>query len=361
MHTSNYIGESMIKCVDFFCGCGGTSAGLMQAGIQIVVGIDNDSDAVTTFKSNFPHASILKKDIRDLTVTDLESHISRDEKDILLFSACAPCQPFAQHRKQSIVNDDRVSLLSEFVRFADAFLPDLLFVENVPGLASKAKSFGPFKELLDFLARRQYMIAQREFNCWDFGVPQKRRRFALIGSQLGPISFPDRTHGLGTSNPDYSTVREWIGDFPAIHAGQRHHSIPNHQAASLSVLNLERIRATPEGGGRRDWPESLQLECHGGDFKGFSDVYGRMRWDTPASALTTRCISYSNGRFGHPSQDRAISAREAACLQTFPRSFKFTGSRNSVARQIGNAVPVLVAERFGENFVNHVKSHTEKI
>ena len=333
----------------------------MQAGIQIVVGIDNDSDAVTTFKSNFPHASILKKDIRDLTVTDLESHISRDEKDILLFSACAPCQPFAQHRKQSIVNDDRVSLLSEFVRFADAFLPDLLFVENVPGLASKAKSFGPFKELLDFLARRQYMIAQGEFNCWDFGVPQKRRRFALIGSQLGPISFPDRTHGLGASNPDYSTVREWIGDFPAIHAGQRHHSIPNHQAASLSVLNLERIRATPEGGGRRDWPESLQLECHGGDFKGFSDVYGRMRWDTPASALTTRCISYSNGRFGHPSQDRAISAREAACLQTFPRSFKFTGSRNSVARQIGNAVPVLVAERFGENFVTHVKSHTAKI
>ena len=173
MHTSNYIGESMIKCVDFFCGCGGTSAGLMQAGIQIVVGIDNDSDAVTTFKSNFPHASILKKDIRDLTVTDLESHISRDEKDILLFSACAPCQPFAQHRKQSIVNDDRVSLLSEFVRFADAFLPDLLFVENVPGLASKAKSFGPFKELLDFLARRQYMIAQENSTAGTSAFPRR--------------------------------------------------------------------------------------------------------------------------------------------------------------------------------------------
>ena len=351
----------MIKCVDFFSGCGGTSAGFMRAGIQIVVGIDNDSDAVTTFRSNFPHASFLKEDIRDLTVTDLESFISRDEKDIWLFSACAPCQPFAQHRKQSIVKDDRVNLLSEFVRFVDAFLPDLLFVENVPGLASRAESFGPFNELLDCLAKRQYLTALGEFNCWDYGVPQKRRRFALIGSRLGPISFPDRTHGPGTSNPDYSTVREWISDLPTIHAGQRPYRVPNHQAASLSTLNLERIRATPEGGGRRDWPESLQLNCHRGDFKGYSDVYGRMRWDTPASALTTRCISYSNGRFGHPSQDRAISAREAACLQTFPRSFEFAGSLNSVARQIGNAVPVLVSQRFGENFVIHVKSHIATI
>lgn len=332
----------------------------MQAGIQIVVGIDNDSDAVTTFESNFPHASVLKKDIRELTVTDLESYISRNDKDIWLFSACAPCQPFTRHRKQSKSKDNRANLLSEFVRFVDAFLPNLLFLENVPGLASKAESYGPFNELLSFLADRRYLIAHREFNCWDFGVPQKRRRFALIGSQLGPISFPDRTHGPGTSNPDYSTVREWISDLPAIHAGQRHHSIPNHRAASLSVLNLERIQATPEGGGRRDWPEYLQLDCHRGDFNGYSDVYGRMNWDSPTSALTTRCVSYSNGRFGHPNQDRAISAREAACLQTFPRSFEFAGSLNSVARQIGNAVPVRVSQRFGENFVLHVNSHTAK-
>ena len=350
----------MIKCVDFFCGCGGTSAGLMRAGIQIVVGIDNDPDAVTTFGSNFPHASLLKGDIRDLKVTDLESHISRDEREVWLFSACAPCQPFTRHRKQSKAKDDRVNLLSEFVRFVDAFLPDLLFVENVPGLASRAESYGPLNELLSFLAERGYLVTCGEFNSWDFGVPQKRRRFALIGSQLGPISFPDRTHGPGTSNPAYSTVREWISDLPAIHAGQHHHSVPNHQAASLSLLNLERIRATPEGGGRRDWPESLHLECHRGDFKGYSDVYGRMHWDTPTSALTTRCVSYSNGRFGHPDQDRAISAREAACLQTFPRSFEFAGSLGSVARQIGNAVPVLVSQRFGENFVNHVKAHIAK-
>jgi DNA (cytosine-5)-methyltransferase 1 len=259
-----------------------------------------------------------------------------------------------------LLEDDRANLLSELLRFVNAFNPDLIFVENVPGLASKAKSIGPFDELLDTLDRLRYWNAYGEFNCWDFGVPQKRRRFALVGSQLGPITFPSKTHGPDTSNPDYSTVQQWISDLPAIQAGERHQHIANHQAASLSTLNLDRIRATPEGGSRRDWPEYLQLDCHRGDFKGYSDVYGRMRWDAPASALTTRCISYSNGRFGHPSQDRAISAREAASLQTFPRSFKFAGSLISVARQIGNAVPVLVSQRFGENFMTHIKAHTAK-
>ena len=332
----------------------------MRAGIQIAVGVDNDPDAATTFRSNFPNASFLETDIRELAAIDLESHLPRDEKDILLFSACAPCQPFTKHRTRNMLEDDRANLLSELLRFIDAFVPDLIFVENVPGLVSRAKSFGPFDELLDTLDRLQYWNAYGEFNCWDFGVPQKRRRFALVGSQLGPIAFPSKTHGPGTSNPDYSTVQQWISDLPAIQAGQRHQHVANHEAAFLSTLNLDRIRATPEGGSRRDWPESLQLDCHRGDFKGYSDVYGRMRWDAPASALTTRCISYSNGRFGHPSQDRAISAREAACLQTFPRSFKFEGSLNSVARQIGNAVPVLVSQRFGENFMTHIQAHTVK-
>ena len=347
----------MIKCVDFFCGCGGTSAGLGRAGIQVIVGIDNDPDAATTFRSNFPEASLLQEDVRGLATTELESHISHDETDIWLFSACAPCQPFTKHRQGGARKDARVRLLAEFLRFVNYFRPDLLFVENVPGLASMGRVSGPFSEMLDTLERQQYWTTYGEFNCWDFGVPQKRRRFALVGSRLGPIGFPKKTHGPGTSNPGYSTVKEWISDLPTIDAGQRHRDVPNHRAASLSELNLERIRATPAGGGRKDWPKSLELDCHGGGFKGYSDVYGRMRWEAPASALTTRCISYSNGRFGHPNQDRAISAREAACLQTFPLSFEFAGSLNSVARQIGNAVPVLVSQSFGENFVTHVKAY----
>jgi DNA (cytosine-5)-methyltransferase 1 len=350
----------MIKCVDFFCGCGGTSAGLRRAGIRVVVGIDNDPDAATTFRSNFPEASLLQEDVRALTTTQLERHISRDENDTWLFSACAPCQPFTQHRQSGAREDARGRLLAEFLRFVEHFLPELLFVENVPGLASKGRESGPFNEMLDALERQRYWTAYGEFNCWDFGVPQKRRRFALVGSRLGPIEFPMKTHGPGTSNPRYSTVREWISDLPTIDAGQQYKDVPNHRAASLSALNLQRIRATPAGGGRKDWPKSLELECHSGDFEGYSDVYGRMRWDAPASALTTRCISYSNGRFGHPSQDRAISAREAACLQTFPIGFGFVGSLNSVARQIGNAVPVLVSQNFGENFVTHVKTYADE-
>ena len=184
----------MIKCVDFFCGCGGTSAGLMQAGIQIVVGIDNDSDAATTFRSNFPQASLLKEDIRGLSVTDLESHISRDEKDIWLFSACAPCQPFTQHRKRNVLKDDRTNLLSELVRFVDAFLPDLLFVENVPwtSLTSRVIS-GRSNELLDFLDSRQI------FDC--------TRGIQLLGLRCSP----EETQVRADWKPTWPNCIPWQG------------------------------------------------------------------------------------------------------------------------------------------------------
>ena len=148
-------------------------------------------------------------------------------------------------------------------------------------------------------------------------------------------------------------MRDWIGDLPKIAAGDTHPTIPDHRAAGLSALNLKRIRATPEGGGNRDWSDELRLKCHE-DATGYSDVYGRMSWDRPASGLTTRCISYSNGRFGHPEQDRAISVREAACLQTFPMDFQFAGSLSSMARQIGNAVPVRLAEAVGRHVAKHL-------
>ena len=174
-----------------------------------------------------------------------------------------------------------------------------------------------------------------------------------MGSLHGPIRLPEETHGPGTSNQSYETVRDWISHLPAIGAGEEHPEVVNHRAARLSALNLERVQATPEGGGRGDWPDALRLDCHKG-FDGYSDVYGRMSWDSPASGLTTRCISYSNGRFGHPEQNRAISIREAACLQTFPEDFVFKGSMNSMARQIGNAVPVRLAKVFGRRFIEHL-------
>ena len=347
----------MIRCVDFFSGCGGTSAGFSRAGIEILVGVDNDPDAAKTYKSNFPDVCFLERDIRELTADDLATSIDIEDDDFLLFSACAPCQPFTKHRRLAEDPNGQSNLLSEFLRFVDKFKPDLLFLENVPGIAKSKRSLGPFDELLNALDRWKYWREFDEFDCWEFGVPQKRRRFVLIASRMGPISFPLSTHGPGADNPRFSTVREWISDLPEIEAGEEHQHVPNHRAAYLSNLNLRRIKATPEGGSRLDWPNNLELECHSNGFKGYSDVYGRLRWDAPASALTTRCISLSNGRYGHPNQNRAISAREAACLQTFPREFEFFGSLNSVARQIGNAVPVLVSQKFGENFVDHVRTY----
>jgi DNA (cytosine-5)-methyltransferase 1 len=155
---------------------------------------------------------------------------------------------------------------------------------------------------------------------------------------------------------EYSKVREWISDFPPIGAGETHSTIPNHRAAGLSEINLERISVLKEGEDRMHWPEHLKLKCHSNGYGGHTDVYGRMRWDAPATGLTTRCVSLSNGRFGHPTQNRAISIREAACLQTFPRDFIFEGSLAEMARQIGNAVPVILAERFGRNFVDHLNA-----
>ena len=239
------------------------------------------------------------------------------------------------------------------------YKPEFVFVENVPGLqrlSGEQRVFGRFLAALEELGYKhshEIVVSQ------NYGVPQRRRRLVLLASLLGPIEFPSRTHGPGTPHPEYETVRSWIGDLPPIEAGETHPDIPNHRAAGLAAVNLERIRATPEGGDRRDWPHHLQLQCHLKGYEGHTDVYGRMRWDQPATGLTTRCISLSNGRFGHPEQDRAISVREAACLQTFRLDFVFHGSLRSMAQQIGNAVPVRLAECFGENFMDKVHTYLE--
>jgi DNA (cytosine-5)-methyltransferase 1 len=193
-------------------------------------------------------------------------------------------------------------------------------------------------------------------DCQHYGVPQRRRRLIVMASRYGPIQIPAPTHGRAPGLLPVSTVSEWIGDLPAISAGEADPSVPNHLASALTDLNMKRLEATPPGGGRADWPPELRLTCHA-QHNGHCDVYGRMRADAPAPALTTKCTSISNGRFGHPVQHRPISVREAASLQTFPRDFIFEGGIKSATRQIGNAVPVLLAQRMGEAFLSHLCDH----
>jgi DNA (cytosine-5)-methyltransferase 1 len=338
-----------IRVVDFFSGCGGTSAGLQAAGLAVVAAIDVDAEALASFALNFPNANCIHSDIAKVETTDLEALLGPNDRP-LLFSACAPCTPFSKQRRGRESEDERVQLLWQFVRFVRQYLPDFVFVENVPGLQTLADQMGPYNAFIPELEGLGYSVEARVLESRAYGIPQLRRRLVVVASRVGEVGFPLPSHGPGTATPQYSTAREWIGDLPPVSAGESDPVVPNHRAAGLSPMNLSRIRATPEGGGREHWPPDLIAPCHRGGYSGHRDSYGRMKMDAPATGLTTRCISYSNGRFGHPHQDRAITVREAACLQTFPRDFIFAGTLNSMARQVGNAVPVLLAQRFGEHF-----------
>lgn len=355
-----FAGEDKIRVYDFFCGCGGTSAGLQKAGMEIVLGVDFDQDAAATYAYNFPKSVMMNRDIRSVQNSEIERLIQNPRTSPILFSACAPCQPFSRQNRFKSEKDDRAPLLSYFHGYVERFRPDLIFVENVPGIQNVDPKSGPFAEFLQLLRRLDFSVTYGVLHCQEYGVPQQRKRLVLLASAFGPIDLPKATHGCTPGLLPYTDVRKAIGRFPPIAAGQAHPEIPNHVTQRLAPISLERLRATPEGGGRHDWPEELKLECHKKhdlNSDGYSDVYGRLSWSKPASTMTTRCISISNGRFAHPVQDRALTVREAAAIQTFDDDFVFKGSLGSTARQVGNAVPVRLAEVVGRHILAHVNSH----
>lgn len=338
----------MLKVFDFFSGCGGTSLGFRNLGFEIIGALDFDKDSAETYRNNFPEAKFIENDIRNVHVEDLSNIIHSFKDSPLLFCGCAPCQPFTGQRRIKKEDDTRKTLLFEFQRFIEFWKPAYIFLENVPGLQKIDKSDGVFKKFTDSLINLGYDFNVSVVKASDIGVPQIRKRFILVAAENGRTvkSIDSIVKKYQGNTP---TVRDCIADLAPISAGETHSVIPNHIAAKLSLKNLNRIKRTPEGGDRRDWPKKMLIGCHK-NYKGHTDVYGRMRWNAPASTLTTKCISYSNGRFGHPEQNRAISAREAARLQTFPDDFVFSGALGSTARQIGNAVPPLMAERLSECF-----------
>ena len=353
-----------IKVFDFFAGCGGSSAGFREAGLELVFALDNDPDAKETFEANLPGVHYESTEIETFTVQKLQPYVDRCYGHPILFCGCAPCQPFTKQNTKPKDKSAKSVLLDHFRRFVEHFEPELIFIENVPGMQRVQEKAGPFHDFIEALEQHDYLYKVDILAARDYGVPQRRRRLVLIASRLGQVSFPPRTHGPGTPNTNFATVEEWIGYLPPIQAGEVSPEDPIHRAAKLSDLNLQRIRALSVGESRSAWPDELKLACHTKVqdgrtevYEGHTDVYGRMKWNEPASGLTTRCISLSNGRFGHPEQNRAISVREAARLQTFPKDFILKGSYSSMARQIGNAVPVLLAQRFGEHFNAHVRQY----
>ncbi|MDR5874639.1 DNA cytosine methyltransferase [Vreelandella gomseomensis] len=337
--------------IDFFSGCGGTSLGLLNSGIQPVLGIDIDPDACRSYNDNITGSEALCSDIRALEPIDIASYLETNEP--ILFCGCAPCQPFSNQNKQFSKDDPRAGLLGEFARFITYWHPQYVLIENVPGMQKSAINGQVFKNFQLMLKREGYYSTFDLIPAANFGVPQTRKRLVLVASKTPDYNLPQPTHGKNRQS--FSVVRDWISDLPPLSAGEKDKHDPDHHAAKLSELNLKRISITPEGRGRETWPESLQLKCHK-SYKGHTDVYGRLSWEKPASGLTTRCISYSNGRFGHPVQNRGISLREAACLQTFPRDFRFVGNMASRARQIGNAVPPLMSQALARSILNHYEN-----
>ncbi|MCX6639245.1 MAG: DNA cytosine methyltransferase [bacterium] len=336
--------------VDFFCGAGGLTRGLLNAGVKVIFGIDYDKDCQKTYESNNRPAKFLHADLRTLDPGDLLPYIGNIPSEKMLFAACAPCQPFTKQR--SIKNLHQRNLIGEFSRFVKEFNPGYVFIENVPGLA-RVGGFSSYRRFKKILRDLGHQFEEGILDAKEYGVPQTRRRLIFISSRINTIPIPQKINGPGLQ--PLVTVRDTILSLPPLNAGEVDPDIPNHYASNLEAINLERIKNTPpDGGDRRSWPASLTLECHRNGYNGHTDVYGRMWWDRPAPALTGRCDSLSNGRYGHPEQNRAISLREAARLQSFKDNYIFYGSsKNHIALQIGNAVPVKLAEVIGLQFLSN--------
>jgi DNA (cytosine-5)-methyltransferase 1 len=345
-----------MRAIDFFCGAGGLTRGLLDAGVAVLAGFDADARCRETYENNNRPAKFYEGDISRIKPAKLWDLLGTRRTADLLLAGCAPCQPFSQHKNGRVSEGGRATrradpdskLLGAFARLVGAIQPGQVLIENVPGL-TRVRGFSTYRRFVRMLTAMGYDISEGVLDAKDFGVPQTRRRYVLIAIRGKRVSLPKPAFGPGLAN--YCTVRDSISHFPPIRAGERHAFVPNHEAAAISEINLKRLSHTPhDGGDRRAWPSGLILGCHKGAHDGHTDVYGRMFWDKPAPTLTGKCHSISNGRYGHPLQDRAISLREAASLQTFPDSYIFYGPRQHIAQMIGNAVPV----RFGEILGRHI-------
>lgn len=338
-----------IVAVDFFCGGGGLTRGLLDAGIEVKKGFDNDFKLKETYENNNPGAKFFASDVCDLKKENVLSGIDRG-KNYLLLAGCAPCQPFSNLLKKDISQDKRKNLLLQFGRLISEIKPDFLFVENVPGLKNGRGQL-IFEEFEKILKKEGYHFTSSVLDAKDYGVPQTRKRLVLLGSLHGEVVLPKPSHGK--DSVPFKTVRDVISKYPKVRAGVKEHDIPNHTTRALSELNLERLRhIKKDGGSRLDLPEELQLNCHKG-YKGHTDVYGRMKWDRYAPTLTCKCTSISNGRFGHPTQLRGLSVREAAALQTFEDDYVFYGSSfTDNTKWVGNAVPPLFAKKIVKGLTN---------
>lgn len=341
---------SKISCVDLFCGAGGLTHGFVLEGLPVVAGIDMDPACRFPYEAN-NQARFIERDIS--TVTESELSALFGDADVKILAGCAPCQPFSTYaQRYSLDGDGKWGLLYEFARLAKGTRPDVITMENVPTVAKHEV----FRDFVDTLEKLEYHVWYGVVDSSLYGVPQARRRMVLLASRYGKIEIISPTH----KKP--KTVRQAIGRLKSLQAGEAAPRDKLHVASTLTEKNLQRIRASKPGGTWRDWPEDLVADCHRVESgRTYPGVYGRMEWDKPAPTMTTQCYGFGNGRFGHPEQDRAISLREAAILQSFPRDYAFVPKNGEVSftalgRLIGNAVPVDLGRAIAKSIGSHLSS-----
>lgn len=343
---------SRCVAVDLFCGAGGLTRGLLNAGIRVVAGYDIDGTCEYPYEHNNPGARFVRKSVSELEVDEVE-RVFGTSHDFRILAGCAPCQPFSKYTQGQKTSDDaKWGLLQHFGSIATAILPDIVSMENVPEL----RRHSVFDTFVETLGNAGYEVSFSEVFCPDYGIPQRRTRLVLLASLHGPISLikPEKESSL-------HTVRKAIGHLSPLRAGEVSGD-RYHRSSRLSALNLKRIQASRPGGCWRDWPEEMVAQCHRTEMgKNYPSVYGRMAWDEPSPTITTQFFGYGNGRFGHPEQERAISLREGALLQTFPPDYEFVPPDqpvvfSQIGRLIGNAVPVRLGQVVGESILKHLEA-----
>lgn len=346
---------TMVVGVDLFCGAGGLTHGLIKANVNVVAGFDIEESCRYAYEKNNSGAKFYNQDVSNLSASTVKSLYPKD--CIRLLAGCAPCQPFSTYSQgREVEKDKKWPLLYAFSRLIREVEPELVTMENVPDVTKHSV----YDDFVSELHNLGYMVWAQKVFCPNYGMPQVRKRHVLLASKLGQIDLIKPF-----SNSSFKTVKDSIGHLPAIIAGQQHPDDPLHIAAGLSDLNLKRIQHSKPGGTWHDWPIELRAPCHRKKSgKTYSGVYARMLWDEPSPTMTTQCFGYGNGRFGHPEQDRAISLREAAILQTFPDTYEFMPpgtkiQKTIVGKMIGNAVPVKLGVLIGDSIQKHV-SHYKK-
>lgn len=347
-----------VCAVDLFCGIGGLTKGLELSGIDVLYGIDFERSCQFAYEHN-TQSIFINENIANITHEQVLAMYPEDCVKVL--AGCAPCQPFSKYSLRYQKNgyrDEKWKLLYEFSRILDGVRPEIVAMENVPELCHK----NVFTDFINHLNEMGYHTFYEIVNCKYYGVPQNRKRLVLLASIYGEINLIPYTH----NEENFLTVRDAIGNLPPINAGETDRNDILHTATRLSNKNLERIRNSIPGGTWRDWPVELQLSCHKkSSGKSYPSVYGRMLWDEPSPTITTQFYGYGNGRFGHPEQNRAISLREGALLQSFPNDYVFiengnTYNKRTIGTQIGNAVPVQLGRVIGQSIINHLGDYEDE-